>query len=362
MARPIKQNASYFSHDADMRNNRKVKALRTRFALEGYAVWCMILECLTDENGFVLPWDTLNIELISGDFGVSAERLKEAAEYMDKIRLVVIENETLHCPAHRARMQFVIDERERKRQWKQVKKDVIDGENPESDGENAQRKLKEIKGNKTKLNLPSGSVPPARAGEENFEEKTADGGNAPTDHHAAIFEMITGWNLADDFATLNAICKRADYDPEKHGAADGEISRFIGSNLGKDAFREKIIKKPIQFFVEQFPGWLALPYAKNKHAHSQGAAKQTRQKSDTALSYPIGNQQTVRNIVQSKHPKIYNRFTDAQIERLADAHNADSFWAWLEAMVKTHNNGPPAPRTNGNAQLISTNGLNIQGL
>lgn len=38
MARPNKNNAEYFSHDADMRNDVKVKALRRRFSHTGYAV------------------------------------------------------------------------------------------------------------------------------------------------------------------------------------------------------------------------------------------------------------------------------------------------------------------------------------
>ena len=50
MARPKKQYCDYFSHDRDMRNHRKIKALRTKFGVNGYAVWVMILEVLTGNN------------------------------------------------------------------------------------------------------------------------------------------------------------------------------------------------------------------------------------------------------------------------------------------------------------------------
>ncbi|GHV28882.1 hypothetical protein FACS1894176_11540 [Bacteroidia bacterium] len=48
MARPKKENADYFSHDKEMRNNPKLKYIRNIFNLEGYAVFCMLLEYLTN--------------------------------------------------------------------------------------------------------------------------------------------------------------------------------------------------------------------------------------------------------------------------------------------------------------------------
>lgn len=38
MARPKKNNAEYYTHDADMRNDMKIKALRRKFSHTGYAV------------------------------------------------------------------------------------------------------------------------------------------------------------------------------------------------------------------------------------------------------------------------------------------------------------------------------------
>ena len=41
MARPKKNYCDYFPHDRDMRNHRKVKAIRTKFGPIGYAIWSM---------------------------------------------------------------------------------------------------------------------------------------------------------------------------------------------------------------------------------------------------------------------------------------------------------------------------------
>ena len=54
MARPKKNNADYFSHDADMRNHRKMKAIRAKFGLEGYAIWNMVLEVLSNAELFIV--------------------------------------------------------------------------------------------------------------------------------------------------------------------------------------------------------------------------------------------------------------------------------------------------------------------
>ena len=42
MARPKKNNAEYFTHDADMRNDVKIKALRRNFPTQGmpYGITC----------------------------------------------------------------------------------------------------------------------------------------------------------------------------------------------------------------------------------------------------------------------------------------------------------------------------------
>jgi hypothetical protein len=97
MARPKKLNADYFPHDVDMRNDLKVKALRTKFGHKGYACWCMTLEHLGNCNYFEYEWNELNIELLSTDFLLSTEELIEFVEYCIKLELLQIENGYLTC-------------------------------------------------------------------------------------------------------------------------------------------------------------------------------------------------------------------------------------------------------------------------
>lgn len=77
MARPKKNNAEYFTHDADMRNDVKIKALRRKFSHTGYAVWNYLLETLTDSDFFEVEWEEINIELLAADYDVSVSELTE---------------------------------------------------------------------------------------------------------------------------------------------------------------------------------------------------------------------------------------------------------------------------------------------
>jgi len=92
MARPKKDNADYFSHDADMRNDNKLKAVRRKFKNEGYAIWNMLLEHLTDCDFFEYEYNDLNIELLSGDFDIDPKLLKEMIDYFILLNLLILEN------------------------------------------------------------------------------------------------------------------------------------------------------------------------------------------------------------------------------------------------------------------------------
>lgn len=88
MARPTKHNADYFSHDSNMRNNIKIRALRRRFSNEGYAIWCYILEVLTSCDFFELEYDALNQELLAADFDVPVETFRAIVDYCCEIDLL----------------------------------------------------------------------------------------------------------------------------------------------------------------------------------------------------------------------------------------------------------------------------------
>jgi hypothetical protein len=149
MARPTKNNADYFSHDADMRNHRKMKAVRAKFGLEGYAVWNMLLEVLTDAEHFAIDIDEVEIELIAGDFGIEGDTLSEMISYFIRLKLLEQQNGTLTCASLIERMQPLLDKRERQKNYAESKKkrknnnnQVNDVENSVTDVENTQSKVK----------------------------------------------------------------------------------------------------------------------------------------------------------------------------------------------------------------------------
>lgn len=171
MARPKKNNADYFSHDADMRNDPKIKAVRKKFGLEGYAVWCMLLETLTHSDGFELDWDELSIELIAPDFDLDFEQLNEMVEYFCKLKLVRIEKDVLVCDKLIERFESLLAKRNRQRKSKidgvsDDDKQVIASENPVSVSENPQSKV-----NKTKLNESIITPPPPAVEPDPLEEE-----------------------------------------------------------------------------------------------------------------------------------------------------------------------------------------------
>jgi hypothetical protein len=92
MARPQKNNLDYFSHDCDMRNDLKIKALRRKFAHTGYSIYVMMLEHLGNCNYLQYKWNDLSIELLTPDFDVDGDLLKQIVDYCVFLKLFEIED------------------------------------------------------------------------------------------------------------------------------------------------------------------------------------------------------------------------------------------------------------------------------
>ncbi len=168
MARPIKHNADYFPHNCDLRNDRRCKALRSKFNLEGYAVFVMLLEILTNANHFQIENNPMEIELIAGDIDVDAKKLNAIVEYLLKLGLLVMENEVISSPILEDLKKLLNElrgrDRKRKSENTSNNDDVFQMENPTKENEviqsenkviqteNAQSKVKESKVNKRKEN------------------------------------------------------------------------------------------------------------------------------------------------------------------------------------------------------------------
>lgn len=112
MARPIKNFCDYFTHDRDMRNHKKVKAVRTKFGLIGYAIWNMILETLTGSDGNVLEYSDLEFELLSGDYGVSGAEIRSVVDYCVSLEMLFIKDGFFHSESLDERLAPVYEKRQ----------------------------------------------------------------------------------------------------------------------------------------------------------------------------------------------------------------------------------------------------------
>lgn len=120
MARPRKENADYFSHDSGMRDDPKIKAVRNKYGFKGYAVWCYLLEVLTNADHFQIEWDDMQRELLAADFGLEGggDELGEMVEYFRRLKLFRLdENGILRCVNLEKRLDGVVQDRKRKREW-----------------------------------------------------------------------------------------------------------------------------------------------------------------------------------------------------------------------------------------------------
>lgn len=112
MARPRKDTVDYFSHDKDMRNDPKIKALRNKFGISGYALWCMILETLCDSDNLELKFDDMTYPLLSGDYGVSEAEMEEFISFCYRIDLLQQIEGKIQSKNLKKRLQQVFEKRE----------------------------------------------------------------------------------------------------------------------------------------------------------------------------------------------------------------------------------------------------------
>jgi hypothetical protein len=127
MPRPKKNNADYFSHDADMRNNRKLKAVRGKFGIMGYGVYNMLLEMLTDADYNRITLNDIELELIAGDFGVSVTELQEIINFCVSIKLFQKLDDKLYCEELDDRLKPVYMKRERSQSAAETRQRSDDG-------------------------------------------------------------------------------------------------------------------------------------------------------------------------------------------------------------------------------------------
>ena len=111
MARPVKNNLEYFSHDKDMRNDLKIKALRRKYSHKGYSIYVMMLEHISNCDYLQYEWSELNIELLTPDFDIDATELIEIIDYCVKLNLFSIHLGYIYSHRFFERNQTVLNSR-----------------------------------------------------------------------------------------------------------------------------------------------------------------------------------------------------------------------------------------------------------
>ncbi len=149
MARPIKNNADYFSHDNDMRDDERIKAVRRKFSHLGYSTWNMLLERLCRAENFRIEYNEDSIDIMAGDFNIEPEQLKEIIDYLIKLKLIIQDDELIFSQTMINRFEGLF--RKRKRDTERLSPTITTDENNIAD-DNPQSKVKESKVNKRKEN------------------------------------------------------------------------------------------------------------------------------------------------------------------------------------------------------------------
>lgn len=178
MARPIKNNADYFSHDNDMRDDERIKAVRRKFGHIGYSTWNMLLERLCRAENFKIEYNEDSIDIMAGDFHAEPEQLKEIIDYLIKLKLIIQQGDIIFSQTMITRFEGLF--RKRKRDVERLSPTKTNEENNIAD-DNAQSKVKNSKENKRKENEikekgNKENQPPVFLNNFSFSEKTENTG------------------------------------------------------------------------------------------------------------------------------------------------------------------------------------------
>ena len=94
--------ASWFSHDSNARNSKKLIRLRQKHGASGYGVYWMLIERLRDEEGYTSDRD---YEMISFDLRVDVEIIRSVVEDFGLFELSE-DGRYFHAPGLDERMEL----------------------------------------------------------------------------------------------------------------------------------------------------------------------------------------------------------------------------------------------------------------
>jgi hypothetical protein len=122
-----------------MRNDPKILALRRKHGLNGYAVYVMTIEALSNASNFQLDISPMGREILAGDFGIDESTFETILSYCVQIDLLQRVNDVLTCKTLNNRLVSLISRR--------VSDDINITETPQKQDS----KVKESKGKESKL-------------------------------------------------------------------------------------------------------------------------------------------------------------------------------------------------------------------
>lgn len=232
MARPSRNNADYFTHNADFRNDRRIKAIRARFGPAGYGLTLMLLEALTHADDTKLSMDELEMELLAGDFGVSVTEIHSLLQLAEKIGFFTRNDDGfLICPDLNKSLEPVFEKRNRSRSVaQQARERQSVSEMPVSVTETPQSKVKESKVKDTNVSIKP-ETPKFDRFWNHYEKKTGS-------KSAALKE----WNkLSKDEwqAAYEGIDRYKAYQPDPQFRKDPE--RYLSKRLWESEFGIEVI-------------------------------------------------------------------------------------------------------------------------
>lgn len=323
MARPVKTNADYFTHDNDMRNDPKIKAARRRFGRDGYCIYNMLLEVLTDSDGFVIKYTDMNIELLSGDFEIEPELLKEIMEYYIKFGLLSLHDGMIFSDQHIKRFNGLVAKREKRKQnygvpndtnslstefrtSKTQNKEVYDAQNTQSRVEYS--RVEESREEKSKEYL-----------KKDTEEKILEVSFLPDGESPDLSFSINEEPLKIEKEKSSAKKEKGPKSKD-HLFSDSEYYQF-------EKFEAQFIETDYQYcdlkyYYESVKNWAASKAVKKVDWIATARGFMLRDKKDGKLSLRNGTQQTNSNITKSDKHNISFEGIDNSIDRLLEKRRA----------------------------------------
>jgi hypothetical protein len=238
MARPRKNNAEYFSHDSGMRNDEKILALRSKFNNEGYAIWCMFLEILTNEDNFKKKIKTdIEKELLAGDLRVSVEEMENILSFCSRIELLQEKDGVFWNDNLIKRLEPMTQKREFLRQ-KYEEKRVSTAETPVSGAEMPQSKVKESKVNNTVAKATSITIMNETYDIEELEYVYEDTPKSKNPYGKKVMAV-----LARKFAELAKIPVVGNFNASEWSKPLGSMYRYFNKDPNTTmAYMEKAVR------------------------------------------------------------------------------------------------------------------------